>query len=100
MKLRLSILAMLLAAFVAASGTAASPDPKFNPPKKYYLALGDSVTYGFQSWKLAAGFPPERFDTGYVDGFAARLRELRPDIEVVNYGCLGVPRPRRDPPPR
>jgi lysophospholipase L1-like esterase len=88
-KLRLSILATLVADFVATSGAAASPDPKFNPPKKYYLALGDSVTYGFQSWKLAAGFPPERFDTGYVDGFAARLRELRSGIEVVNYGCPG-----------
>jgi lysophospholipase L1-like esterase len=29
------------------------------------------------------------FDTGYVDVFAARLRKLAPNIQVVNYGCPG-----------
>ena len=62
---------------------------KFNPPKRYYLALGDSHAYGFQGWKFAAGLPAAAFDTGYVDVFAARLRAIRPDIAVVNYGCPG-----------
>ena len=33
--------------------------------------------------------PPTGFDTGYVDVFAARLRELQPGLTLVNYGCPG-----------
>ena len=56
-------------------------------PRSYYLALGDSMTYGFQPDKANAGAPPSAFDTGYVNVFAARLRKLSPKIHVVNYGC-------------
>jgi lysophospholipase L1-like esterase len=58
-------------------------------PRSYYLALGDSIAYGFQPDKANAGAPPSAFDTGYVDVFAARLRKLSPKIHVVNYGCPG-----------
>jgi len=69
----------------SADGTA----PQFNPPKRFYVALGDSITYGFQSSKFVAGLPPSAYDTGYTDVFAARLRSIRPDSELVNYGCPG-----------
>jgi lysophospholipase L1-like esterase len=62
---------------------------KFNPPKQYYLALGDSIAYGFQRSKYDAGLPASAFDTGYVDRFAARLRLIRPGSTVVNYACPG-----------
>jgi lysophospholipase L1-like esterase len=62
---------------------------QFNPPKSYYLALGDSFAYGFQLRKVLAGLPPSAFDTGYVDVFAGRLRAIRREIAVVNYGCPG-----------
>lgn len=62
---------------------------KSNPPKSYYLALGDSISYGYQAFKAQADLPPSAFNTGYVDGFAAGLRQIRPGIEVVNYGCPG-----------
>ena len=84
--------AVVAVATLAAAAPAAAIDdapPKFNPPKSYYLALGDSHTYGFQSSKFFAGLPPAAFNTGYVDVFAARLRAIRPDITVVNYGCPG-----------
>jgi lysophospholipase L1-like esterase len=58
-------------------------------PKQYYLALGDSITYGYQAYKHAAGLPPSAFNTGYVDVFAEYLREIQPTITVVNYGCPG-----------
>jgi lysophospholipase L1-like esterase len=58
-------------------------------PKSYYLALGDSIAYGFQPGKADANPRPSAFDTGYVDAFAARLRKLSPEIQVVNYGCPG-----------
>ena len=58
-------------------------------PKQYYLALGDSITFGYQGYKHAAGLPPSAFNTGYVDVFADHLREIQPGITVVNYGCPG-----------
>ena len=61
--------------------------PKFNPPKGYYLALGDSVAYGYQAFKV--GLPPSAFNTGYVDDFGVRLRQIQPGIVTVNYGCPG-----------
>jgi lysophospholipase L1-like esterase len=69
--------------------TAAAEPPKFNPPKSYYLALGDSIAYGYQASKRLAGLPPSGFNTGYVDVFAARLRTIQPSIKVVNYSCVG-----------
>jgi lysophospholipase L1-like esterase len=62
--------------------------PVYQPPQSYYLALGDSIAYGFQPTKKP-GARASRFDTGYVDVFAARLRKLSPKIQVVNYGCPG-----------
>jgi len=53
------------------------------------LALGDSIAYGFQSFKFAANLPPSAYNTGYVDVFGARLRQLRAGITTVNYGCPG-----------
>lgn len=69
-------------------GVAASP-PVYQPPRSYYLALGDSMTYGFQPPKAKPGARASDFATGYVDVFAARLRRLSPSIRVVNFGCPG-----------
>jgi lysophospholipase L1-like esterase len=38
---------------------------------------------------VAKGLPPSAFNTGFVDVFAARLRQRNPKLEVVNYGCPG-----------
>ena len=61
----------------------------YQSPQSYYLSLGDSMAYGFQPNKAKPGARPSDFDTGYVDVFAARLRKLSPNIQVVNYGCPG-----------
>ena len=83
---------VLLLGLAALPGSAAvvshSSRPVYQPPRSYYLALGDSIAYGFQPNK-AKPAPPSAFDTGYVDVFAARLRKLSPKIQVVNYGCPG-----------
>ena len=82
--------AAMVAVLLALSGTAASGTsqrPVYQSPQSYYLALGDSIAYGFQPTKASA--PPRAFNTGYVDLFAARLRKLSPKIKVVNYGCPG-----------
>src|SRR5438874_5705431 len=76
-----------VATVVLILGLAASR-PVYQPPLSYYLALGDSIAYGFQPTKMP-GARASVFNTGYVDVFAARLRKLAPKIRVVNYGCPG-----------
>jgi lysophospholipase L1-like esterase len=85
------LLVPTVAVLVALSGQAASGTsqrPLYQPPQSYFLALGDSIAYGFQPTKKP-GARASTFDNGYVDVFAARLRKLSPKIEVVNYGCPG-----------
>jgi lysophospholipase L1-like esterase len=87
----LTVLLLMLGMAVVAGDAAASRSstrPVYQPPKSYYLALGDSITYGFQPTKAEAA-PPSAFDSGYVDLLAARLRKLSSTIQVVNYGCPG-----------
>jgi lysophospholipase L1-like esterase len=78
---------------LAAPAAQANPRPgKVTPPKAYYLALGDSLAYGFQQAKFNSESPnvdPATFNTGYVDDFAARLARLSPGIKVINEGCPG-----------
>ena len=82
-----TFLAMLVSSIAVAA--AEDTDAVFTPPKRYYLALGDSIGYGFQTDKAEAGLPPEAFDTGFVDLFSDRLRTLRPGNTTVNYSCPG-----------
>jgi lysophospholipase L1-like esterase len=76
-----------VAAVVLIFGLAASR-PVYQPPLSYYLALGDSIAYGYQPTKMP-GARASVFNTGYVDVFAARLRKLAPKLRVVNYACPG-----------
>jgi lysophospholipase L1-like esterase len=80
----LLVTAVALAVVFSGSASALRQDAR---PQSYYLALGDSMAYGFQPTKV--GRPPAAFDTGYVDRFAAQLRRRSPGIDVVNYGCPG-----------
>ncbi len=75
------------AAALALTGTTAVGS-QTSSPGSYFLALGDSMTYGSQPTKPPSA-RPSAFDTGYVDVLAVRLRKLSPTIRVVNYGCPG-----------
>src|SRR6476646_2874535 len=81
--------ALLGSLSIASAPAQSQTPPLFNPPKQYYLALGDSITYGYQTYKQLANLPPSGYDTGYVDLFSARLREIRPNVITVNYSCPG-----------
>jgi lysophospholipase L1-like esterase len=65
----------------------------FNPPKHYYLALGDSLAYGYQLAKFVGEANTGHIDPatfpGYAGVFASKLRDVRPEIQTVNYGCPG-----------
>jgi lysophospholipase L1-like esterase len=87
MRFRLTIPVVVLA-LAATAANAMVQRPVAQSPRSYYLALGDSIAYGFQPTKRP-GMRASAFDSGYVDVFAARLRKLAPSIRVVNYGCPG-----------
>jgi lysophospholipase L1-like esterase len=83
---------VLLALAISTAEIAGQGATRFNPPKRYYLALGDSLAFGFQFVRFNANLPivpAAIFSTGYVDGLSGRLREIRADITTLNYGCPG-----------
>src|SRR2546428_3670081 len=83
-----AVLSLLVLPALPAS--ASTSNPKFNPPKSFYLALGDSLAFGYQQSKFIANFPtenPSAFVPGYVDDFAGMLQGIDPAIETVNLGC-------------
>lgn len=92
MRVRLFALITALALFVLAAAPASASTSKFNPPKSFYLALGDSLAFGYQEAKFEATFPvepPSQFNTGYVDDFSTMLKTVNPAIQTVNLGCPG-----------
>ena len=90
----MKILSLILASSLSLSAVSelAVADENSQTPtarNAYYLALGDSVTYGYQNSKAAAGLPPSGFNTGFVDDLSERLRQVMPSLVTVNYGCPG-----------
>src|SRR5262249_39706338 len=77
---------IVLVVVLVAVSTAAAAKPA---PRHFYLSLGDSLAYRLQPDKVDQHLPPGGFDTGYTNVLAARLRKLRPKLQVVNYGCPG-----------
>jgi hypothetical protein len=58
--------------FVGAATADAAAPPKPKDPRKVYLALGDSLAFGYQKAKVIANLPnpsPTLFNTGYVNVF-------------------------------
>jgi lysophospholipase L1-like esterase len=74
---------LLLVPFSASATT--TVDRPGNRPDGYLLALGDSISFGFQGPKLTSPPNPVAFDTGYADVLAAR----HPSLDVTNYSCPG-----------
>ena len=60
-----------------------------------YLALGDSLAYGYhqaqfqEELKAKGHVEPANFNDGYVDDFGATLKLLNPKLQIVNDGCPG-----------
>ena len=57
-----------------------------------YLALGDSLAYGYHQAQFQAEYPninPASFNDGYVDDFGAALKLANPKLQVINDGCPG-----------
>lgn len=93
MRLRFLGIIVPIAGLLVSTTSASAASEKFNPPKQYYLALGDSLAYGFQHAKFVAEAVSGHIDPssfpGYAGDFADSLRNIRPNIQEVNYGCPG-----------
>ena len=64
----------------------------FGGSQRSYLALGDSLAFGYSQAKFNSLFPnenPAAYDTGYVDDFGKVLHLFNPGLRVVNDGCPG-----------
>jgi lysophospholipase L1-like esterase len=84
-----------LAAVLALGAIAFAPAAGAAQVGSTYLALGDSLAYGyhaaqFKSELESKGYvEPSSFDEGYVDDFAATLKLAHPKLQVINDGCPG-----------
>jgi lysophospholipase L1-like esterase len=88
-----ALVVALVALVFGTTGVSASSNQN-DSPGHYYLALGDSLAYGFQQAKFNAQVASGQvhasaFNTGYVDDLAAMLRTVQAPISTVNYGCPG-----------
>jgi len=57
-----------------------------------YLALGDSLAYGYHQAQFLSEYPninPASFDEGYNDDFANLLKLVNPHMQYINDGCPG-----------
>ena len=86
-------LAMLVLGGLASAVPAGAVEP---PPVKTYLALGDSLAFGYTAVKKAENFPnevPSYFEEGYADFYAKKLRgnteATNKGLILVNNGCPG-----------
>jgi lysophospholipase L1-like esterase len=95
----LGILSLVLAAAALVAGPAGARGwggptrPGFRPPAAgAYLALGDSLAFGYSQAKFNELYPDENpadYETGYVNDFADVLKVFNPALRIVNDGCPG-----------
>ena len=92
MRLRAIAVTAAVVGLLVGTTSASASSGQFNPPRHFYLALGDSLAYGFQEGKFLSELPnvdAGTFNTGYVDDFGAILRTVDPAVQTVNLGCPG-----------
>jgi lysophospholipase L1-like esterase len=69
-----------------------TPRPPAPAVAPTYLALGDSLAFGYSQAHFKSLAPEENpagFDTGYVDDFGKVLELFNPRLQIVNDGCPG-----------
>ncbi len=92
---RARLLACLAVTAVAIGALAFTPVAGAAQVGNTYLALGDSLAYGYHAAQFkeeleSKGYvEPSTFDQGYVDDFGAALRLAHPKLPIINDGCPG-----------
>jgi lysophospholipase L1-like esterase len=80
---------VLVLSGLAFSSVASAKTP---PPIETYLALGDSLAFGYTAQKFNENFPnesPSYFETGYPNVAAKDLKKAHKGLVLVNDGCPG-----------
>jgi lysophospholipase L1-like esterase len=91
---RISTRIVCVAAVAALGACLFAPAASAGTIGSTYLALGDSLAYGFhlaqfEEEQKNGTFSPTHFDEGYVDDFAAALKAVNPSLQYINDGCPG-----------
>jgi lysophospholipase L1-like esterase len=94
---RLALLAALWAlAPVLLAPAASAHGPLAAPPRTHaqpsYLALGDSLAFGYSQARFEELYPEENpadFETGYVNDFGDVLKAFEPGLQIIDDGCPG-----------
>jgi lysophospholipase L1-like esterase len=93
--LSLVLAAALIAGPAGAREPAAPTRPGFRPRPPLatsYLALGDSLAFGYSQARFNELYPDENpadYETGYVNDFANVLKVFDRPLQIVNDGCPG-----------
>ena len=88
-------LLVCVAALTALGALAFAPAAGANNVGNTYLALGDSLAYGYHQAQFkdeleAKGFvEPANFNDGYVNDFGAGLKLFNRKLQIINDGCPG-----------
>jgi lysophospholipase L1-like esterase len=91
LSIRARMLACTVAATAALGGLAFTSAAGAATPNTY-LALGDSLAYGYHAAQFKAEYPninPAKFEGGYVQDFAKVLKLTNPKLQLINDGCPG-----------
>ncbi len=90
---RLRLLVCCVAATAALGSLALAPRAGAATIGSTYLALGDSLAYGYHQAQFQQELPavnPANFNRGYVDDFANLLKFFsNPHLQAINDGCPG-----------
>ena len=94
LSIRARVLGCTAAAVAVLGGLVFAPASGAAVPKlgNTYLALGDSLAYGYHAAQFKAEYPnvnPANFEGGYVQDFAKVLKIANPKLQVINEGCPG-----------
>jgi lysophospholipase L1-like esterase len=89
----LAAVSATLLSMLAPAAPAGAGGTVFDPPKQYYLSLGDSITFGLQVQRFLDEIKGGTYDPASFPGFTVELTadfaQLRPGIVNVNYACPG-----------
>ncbi len=94
LSIRARVLGCTAAAVAVLGGLVFAPASGAAVPKlgNTYLALGDSLAYGYHAAQFKAEYPnvnPANFEGGYVQDFAKVLKLANPKLQLINDGCPG-----------
>ena len=91
-RMRASALACCVVAAGAVGSLVMAPSAGAINVGSTYLAIGDSLTYGFHAAQFAKEYPnvhAANYEKGYVNGLEFFAKLSNPNLQLINDGCPG-----------